>query len=104
MEKDKGGVQESKWVEVGKRGEPEKELEDFLKDIEVWKENFKKENEGIETYRLYKDIGKRDNKKENMKEFPLAPMGVLAPGSAHARPSAQSLMDTTENCWRSSLN
>ena len=58
MEKDKGGVQESKWVEVGKRGEPEKELEDFLKDIEVWKENFRKENEGIETYRLYKELEK----------------------------------------------
>ena len=58
MEKDKGGVQESKWVEVGKRGKPEKELEDFLKDIEVWKENFRKENEGIETYRLYKELEK----------------------------------------------
>ena len=28
-------------------------------------------------------------------KFPLAPMGVLAPGSAHARPSAQSPLDTS---------
>ena len=29
--------------------------------------------------------------------FPLAPMGVLAPGSAHARPSAQPPIDTSGN-------
>ena len=52
LEKDKGVVQESNWMNVGKRGEPEEELEDFLKYIEVWKENFQKENEGIESYRL----------------------------------------------------
>ena len=52
LEKDKGVVKESNWMEVGKRGEPEEELEDFLKYIEVWKENFQKENEGIESYRL----------------------------------------------------
>ena len=28
-------------------------------------------------------------------KFPLAPMGVLAPGSAHARPSAQPPIDTS---------
>ena len=27
-------------------------------------------------------------KTKNQRKFPLAPMGVLAPGSAHARPSA----------------
>ena len=31
---------------------------------------------------------------EKLKEFPLAPMGVLAPGSAHARPSARPPIDT----------
>ena len=30
-------------------------------------------------------------------EFPLTPMGVLAPGSAHARPSAQPPIDVSEN-------
>ena len=30
-------------------------------------------------------------------EFPLAPMGVLAPGSAHARPSARPHIDTSGN-------
>ena len=30
-------------------------------------------------------------------EFPLAPMGVLAPGSAHARPSARPPIDTSGN-------
>ena len=30
-------------------------------------------------------------------KFPLAPMGVLAPGSAHARPSARPPMDTSGN-------
>ena len=29
--------------------------------------------------------------------FPLAPMGVLAPGSAHARPSARPPIDTSGN-------
>ena len=28
-------------------------------------------------------------------KIPLAPMGVLAPGSAHARPSAQPPIDTS---------
>ena len=31
------------------------------------------------------------------RQFPLAPMGVLAPGSAHARPSARPPIDTTGN-------
>ena len=31
------------------------------------------------------------------KKIPLAPMGVLAPGSAHARPSAQPPIDTSGN-------
>ena len=30
-------------------------------------------------------------------KFPLAPMGALAPGSAHARPSAQAPIDTKGN-------
>ena len=30
-------------------------------------------------------------------KFPLAPMGVLAPGSAHARPSARHPIDTSGN-------
>ena len=30
-------------------------------------------------------------------KFPLAPMGVLAPGSAHARPSARPPIDTSGN-------
>ena len=36
---------------------------------------------------------------ENVKllEFPLASMGVLAPGSVHARPSAQPPIDTSGN-------
>ena len=29
----------------------------------------------------------------------MAPMGVLAPGSAHARPSAQSPIDTSAHVW-----
>ena len=33
----------------------------------------------------------------NMKKFPLTPMGVLAPGSAHARPSAQPPIDVSGN-------
>ena len=31
------------------------------------------------------------------RKFPLAPMGVLAPGSAHARPSALPPIDTSGN-------
>ena len=34
---------------------------------------------------------------ENIYEFPLAPMGVLAPGSAQARPSARPPIDTSGN-------
>ena len=30
-------------------------------------------------------------------KFPLAPMGVLAPGSAHVRPSARPPIDTSGN-------
>ena len=33
--------------------------------------------------------GNKKKEKEKYAKFPLAPMGVLAPGSAHARPSAQ---------------
>jgi hypothetical protein len=33
----------------------------------------------------------------NRNKFPLAPMGVLAPGSAHARPSARPPIDTSGN-------
>ena len=32
---------------------------------------------------------------KKIKEIPLVPMGVLAPGSAHARPSAQPPIDTS---------
>ena len=32
-----------------------------------------------------------------LKVIPLAPMGVLAPGSAHARPSARPPIDTSGN-------
>ena len=32
-----------------------------------------------------------------MAKFPLAPMGVLVPGSAHARPSTQPPIDTSGN-------
>ena len=34
---------------------------------------------------------------EKQQQFPIAPMGVLAPGSAHARPSAQPPIDTSGN-------
>ena len=34
---------------------------------------------------------------DNNIKFPLAPMGVLAPGSAHARPSAKPPIDTSGN-------
>ena len=33
----------------------------------------------------------------NLSKFALAPMGVLAPGSAHARPSARPPIDTSRN-------
>ena len=33
----------------------------------------------------------------NFGKFPLVQMGVLAPGSAHARPSAQPPIDTSGN-------
>ena len=39
----------------------------------------------------------------NFPKFPLVPMGVLAPGSAHARPSAQPPIDTSRNFWRTCL-
>ena len=32
-----------------------------------------------------------------LKKIPLAPIGVLAPGSAHARPSPQPPIDTRRN-------
>ena len=34
---------------------------------------------------------------KKMKKIPLMPMGVLAPGSAHARPSAQPPIDVSGN-------
>ena len=37
------------------------------------------------------------NTRQNRLKFPIAPMGVLAPGSAHARPSAQPPIDTSGN-------
>ena len=36
-----------------------------------------------------------ERERERKRKFPLAPMGVLAPGSAHARPSAQPHIDTS---------
>ena len=36
-------------------------------------------------------------KKKRRRRIPLAPMGVLAPGSAHARPSARPPIDTSGN-------
>jgi hypothetical protein len=36
-------------------------------------------------------------KEETKRKFPLAPMGALALGSAHARPSAQAPIDTSGN-------
>ena len=35
--------------------------------------------------------------REKVNKFPLTAMGVLAPGSGHARPSAQPPMDVSEN-------
>jgi hypothetical protein len=37
------------------------------------------------------------------KEFPLMLMGILAPGSEHARPSARPPIDSSRNCWRKCL-
>ena len=34
---------------------------------------------------------------KQINKFPLAPMGALAPGSAHARPSAQAPINTSGN-------
>ena len=36
-------------------------------------------------------------------QFPVAPLGVLAPGSAHARPSAQPPINTSGNFWHMCL-
>ena len=38
-----------------------------------------------------------EGRMEKDKEFPLAPMGVLAPGSTHTRPSARPSIDTSGN-------
>jgi hypothetical protein len=44
------------------------------------------------------DLPKKTKKKTKFVfEFPLAPMGVLALGSAHARPSARPPIDTSGN-------
>ena len=45
------------------------------------------------------DLNNGGKKEERLitKENPLVPMGVLAPGSAHARPSAQPPIDTSGN-------
>ena len=39
----------------------------------------------------------KTKKKKKYLKFPLAPMGVLTPGSAHARPSARPPIDTSGN-------
>ena len=43
---------------------------------------------------VFKKFEEYLNERENLK-FPLAPMGVLAPGSAHARPSTRPPIDTS---------
>jgi hypothetical protein len=40
---------------------------------------------------------KQEEEEEKYAKFPLTPMGVLAPGSAHARPSARPPIDTSGN-------
>ena len=46
-------------------------------------------------------VSKFDKRKlkpvKTVEKFPLTPMGVLAPGSAHARPSAQAPIDMSGN-------
>ena len=45
-----------------------------------------------------KIMNDRDGMERRQKiQIPLAPMGVLAPGSAHARPSARLPIDTSGN-------
>jgi hypothetical protein len=39
----------------------------------------------------------QEEEEEKKKKFPLMPMGVLAPGSVHARPSAQPPIDMSGN-------
>ena len=53
------------------------EVEKLLEETEVLKENL---------YQVQKEY-----------QFPLVPMGVLVPGSAHTRPSAQPPIDTSGN-------
>jgi hypothetical protein len=40
---------------------------------------------------------------DTKQEFLLAPMGALAPGSVHARPSAQAPIDTSGNFFGASV-
>ena len=49
------------------------------------------------TVKDYNELLKGDNTNEEVKKFPLAPMGVLAPVSAHAGPSAQPPIGTSGN-------
>jgi hypothetical protein len=44
---------------------------------------------------MNKNSAKDENDEQLLSKFPLAPMGALAPGSAHARPSAQAPIDTS---------
>ena len=46
---------------------------------------------------LVEKQGPRKERERERKKFPLTPMGVLAPGSAHARPSAQPPIDVSGN-------
>ena len=78
LEKEGGIVKENNWTKVGKRGDSEldydvgkirrKEFDEFLKYFDVCKENLRKENEVIPTYRMI-DIGNRDIQKENLNKF-----------------------------------
>jgi hypothetical protein len=47
--------------------------------------------------KCWKTLKNTENTSKNTWQFPLAPMGVLAPGSAHAKPSAQLPIDTSRN-------
>ena len=62
--------------------------QDVEKEINFYKAELKKLNE-FKILKLEESRKvKKKEKKLRHKEFPLTPMGVLAPGSAHARPSA----------------
>ena len=59
----------------------------------IWKVRFLQELIEIKQGDLTVDL----DHAEIQEKFPLAPLGVLAPGSAHARPSARPPIDTSGN-------